>query len=184
MQRQRSLAAEKGSLTRKLRTDRQMKILILEDGTPASADLNAKLAELGIEVVGIIKAYPGLDALPAEAVSHAAPCSRILVPVHDKLLPIALTDVAFFYSTDRATQVCLKDGRTFGYSKSLDGIMSTLDNRHFYRANKQFIVAHDVIDELVIWFDSRLLLHLAVTPPEPIYVSKNKAAEFKQWMML
>lgn len=127
-----------------------MKILILEDGTPASADLNAKLAELGIEVVGYVKTLPSLDALPMEAASNAMPCSRILVPVHDK---------------------------------SLDGIMQSLDSRLFYRANKQYIVSRDVIKELVIWFDSRLLLHLSVTPPEPVYVSKNRAAEFKQWML-
>lgn len=159
-----------------------MKILVLDDGIPADADLNARLAELGIEVVGIVKACPGLDALPAGAAGKAVQ-SRILVPVHDKLLPIALTEVAFFYSTGHTTQVCLKDGRTYAYGKSLDGIMQSLDGCLFYRANKQYIVARDVIDELVIWFDSRLLLHLSVTPPEPVYVSKNKAAEFKQWML-
>ena len=162
-----------------------MKILILEDGTPASADLNAKLAELGIEVVGVIKASSGgFGVIPEASSGHAMPCSRILVPVHDKLLPIPLADVAFFYSTSGTTQIFLKDGRTYGYGKSLDSIMQVLDSRLFYRANKQYIVSRDVIKELVIWFDSRLLLHLAVTPPEPVYVSKNRAAEFKQWMML
>lgn len=160
-----------------------MKILILEDGTPADADLNAKLAELGIEVVGYVKTLPGLEALPMEPASNAVQCSRILVPIHDKLLPIALTDVAFFYSSDRTTQVYLRDGRTYSYGKSLDSIMSTLDPGCFYRANKQYIVSRDVIKELVIWFDNRLLLHLSVTPPEPVYVSKNRAAEFKQWML-
>lgn len=162
-----------------------MKILILNDGTPASADLNAKLAELGIEVVGVIRApSSGFGVMPEASAGNAVPCSRILVPVHDKLLPIPLTDVAFFYSTSGTTQIFLKDGRTYAYGKSLDSIMQVLDSRLFYRANKQYIVSRDVIKELVIWFDSRLLLHLAVTPPEPVYVSKNRAAEFKQWMML
>lgn len=160
-----------------------MKILILEDDTPANADLNARLTELGIEVVGYVKTLPGLDALTMKPASNAVQCSRILVPVHDKLLPIALTDVAFFYSSGRTTQVYLRDGRMYGYGKSLDGIISMLDPSCFYRANKQYIVSRDVIGELVIWFDSRLLLHLSVTPPEPVYVSKNRAAEFKQWMM-
>ena len=160
-----------------------MKILILEDGAPVDADLYARLDELGIEVVGYVRTHPGLEALPMGTDGNAGQCSRLLVPVHDKLLPIALTDVAFFYSSDRTTQVYLRDGRTYGYGKSLDGIMSALDPRCFYRANKQYIVSRDVIKELVIWFDSRLLLHLSVTPPEPVYVSKNRAAEFKQWML-
>lgn len=160
-----------------------MKILILDDGTPPASDLNTRLTELGIEVVGIVKALPGFDVLPVAIASHAQQNSRILVPVYDKLLPIALADVAFFYSSDRTTQICLKDGSTYGYGKSLDSIMQSLDSRFFYRANKQYIVARDAIKELVIWFDSRLLLHLAVMPPEPVFVSKNKAAEFKQWML-
>ena len=161
-----------------------MKILIVDDGTPVDHDLNAQLSELGIEVVGYIQAHSGLEPLFHDPGCDANPyCSRILVPVHDKLLPIPLTDVAFFYNTGRTTQVFLRDGRMYGYGKSLDGIMSTLDHHLFYRANKQYIVARDAIEELIIWFDSRLLLHLSVTPPEPVYVSKNRAAEFKQWML-
>jgi hypothetical protein len=37
---------------------------------------------------------------------------------------------------------------------------------------------------ITIWFDSRLLITLDTETPERIFVSKNKAAEFKQWMTL
>ncbi len=106
----------------------------------------------------------------------------LLVPVKDKLVPIELADVACIHSTDRNTQIILKDGRAVPYNKSLDQIMSGLNPREFIRANKQYIVAKSMIKELVVWFDSRLLVHVGVDIPEPMYISKNKAAEFKNWL--
>lgn len=109
--------------------------------------------------------------------------SRILIPYKDKLLPVELDNVACFYTTDKNTSIILRDGKSYPYSKTLDQIMQTLDPLRFTRANKQFIVARHSIQNLTIWFDSRLLVKLDVDTPERIYVSKNKAAEFKQWMV-
>ena len=106
----------------------------------------------------------------------------LLIPHRDKLLPVSLDDVACIYSTDRKTQVYLKNKRVMDYNRSLDSIIGSLDPAHFFRANKQYIVARDCVKEIVIWFDSRLLLKLPVELPEPLFVSKNKAAEFKNWL--
>ena len=106
----------------------------------------------------------------------------LLIPNKDKLLPVNLNDVACIYSTDRKTQVYLKNKKVLDYNRSLDSIIGTLDPSRFFRANKQYIVARDCIMEIVIWFDSRLLLRLPVDLPEPLFVSKNKAAEFKNWI--
>ena len=106
----------------------------------------------------------------------------LLIPYRDKLLPVHLAEVACIYSTDRKTQVYLKNRRVMDYNRSLDSIMVSLDPGRFFRANKQFIVARDCVKEIVIWFDSRLLLKLPIDLPEPLFVSKNKAAEFKNWM--
>ena len=108
---------------------------------------------------------------------------KILVPHMDKLQPVDLKDVSFFYTTEKNTRICLKNGKSLPYSKTLDQIEVTLNPADFFRANKQFIVARNSVKNLTIWFDSRLLLTLDVEPPERIYVSKNKAAEFKAWIV-
>ena len=68
------------------------------------------------------------------------------------------------------------------YNRSLDSIIVGLDPSRFFRANKQYIVARDSVQEIVIWFDSRLLVRMPIELPEPLFVSKNKAAEFKSWI--
>lgn len=108
---------------------------------------------------------------------------KILVPLRDKLLPLPLTDVACFYTTNKQTLVCLKDGRQLPYVKTLEQIMAMLNPSRFIRANKQYIIARDSVREIVVWFDSRLLVKLTTDTPEPIYISKNRATEFKAWMV-
>lgn len=110
--------------------------------------------------------------------------NSILVPVKDKLVPVSMSDVACIYSTGRKTQIYLKTGRMMVYSRSLDSIIGTLNPRRFFRANKQYIVARDCVKEMVIWFDNRLLVNMPIELPEPLFVSKNKASEFKNWMIM
>ena len=108
--------------------------------------------------------------------------TSLLVPVKDKLVPVSMDDVACIYSTDRKTQIHLKSGQMMLYNRSLDAIAGGLDPSKFFRANKQYIVARDCVKEIVVWFDSRLLVSMPIELPEPLFVSKNKAAEFKNWM--
>ncbi len=108
---------------------------------------------------------------------------KILLPLRDKLLPVSLTDVACFYTTNKQTLVCLKNGTQYAYTKTLEQIMAMLNPSRFIRANKQYIIARDSVKEITVWFDSRLLVKLDVETPEPIYISKNRATDFKAWMV-
>lgn len=108
---------------------------------------------------------------------------KLLVPYKDKLLPIRMEEIACFYTADKRTTLYLRDGRSYLYNKTLDQIFPTLDPSEFIRVNKQFIIARESVKELTIWFDSRLLVTLEVETPERIYVSKNKASEFKNWIV-
>lgn len=108
---------------------------------------------------------------------------KILLPANDKLLPINIAEVACFYTTENHTQIIMKNGKTFSFSKTLDNISQMLNPAFFIRANRQFIIAKDAIVDITIWFDNRLLIKLNVETPERIYISKNKSAEFKQWMV-
>ncbi len=108
---------------------------------------------------------------------------KILIPYKDKLIPVNLSDIAFFYTTDKNTFVYLSSENThFAYSKTLDQIMATLDPDIFFRANKQFIIRRENVVNITIWFDNRLLVTLDTAVPERIYISKNKAAAFKAWL--
>lgn len=109
---------------------------------------------------------------------------KILVPLNDELLPIDVGDIVCFYATNGNTTVFKTDGTSFSYPKRLVHIMSSLDPSQFFRANKQFILSKKHVSKITIWFDNRLLVSLLSTIdlPEEIYISKNKASEFRQWI--
>ena len=108
--------------------------------------------------------------------------SRILVSIKDKIIPLAVEDVACIYSTDRKTEIITTGGQTYTYNKSLDTIIKNLDPTLFFRANKQFIINRNHIADITVWFDSRLRLRLKSETPEEIYIAKNRVSEFKSWL--
>ena len=59
--------------------------------------------------------------------------------------------------------------------------MAELDPNVFFRANRQFIIAHKAIKDISIWFGSKLSVNLRVAVPEKIIVSKARVPEFKAW---
>lgn len=110
--------------------------------------------------------------------------TKILLPVNDRLLPLNVNDISCFYTTENNTQIFLKDGKNYTFPKTLDTIYQTLNPALFFRANRQYIISKNAVTNITIWFDNRLLVKLDVEVPERIYISKNKASEFKQWMVM
>ena len=96
---------------------------------------------------------------------------------------MSIKEISYFYATGKNTYVRLKDGNCYPYSKTLEQIVSSLNPTDFIRANKQFVIARDSVTDITIWFDSRLLITLDTEVPERVYVSKNKASEFKTWLV-
>lgn len=109
---------------------------------------------------------------------------RILVPVKDKILSVDTDMIAYFYNTDGITEIIDINKTKYRIDKSLDSIIMKLDPAQFIRANRQYIVSKSAIKDVTIWFDSRLLVNMIIDTPEQIFVSKNRACEFKNWYAL
>ncbi|MCD8178605.1 MAG: LytTR family DNA-binding domain-containing protein [Tannerellaceae bacterium] len=109
---------------------------------------------------------------------------RLLIPYRDTLIPVQTEQIVYFYTSDHQTVLCLADGTTYPYNKTLDSIYQTLSPNRFFRANKQFIVSKVHVKNITVWFDRRLLVNLTVDTPERIYISKNRAPDFKEWLMM
>ena len=120
----------------------------------------------------------------AELVKSGKYPRKILLPINDKLLPVEVSEIACFYNTNDHTVILMNDGISYPFVKSLDMIFQTLDPNDFFRANRQFIIARKAVTDITIWFDNRLLVKLGVDTEERIYISKNKASQFRQWLVM
>ncbi|MEM9681205.1 MAG: LytTR family DNA-binding domain-containing protein [Bacteroidota bacterium] len=109
---------------------------------------------------------------------------RILTYVRNELLPVFTDDIAYIYVDNTITYIVRKDGKRSTSNESLDLIYSYLDERSFFRVNRQVIVAISAIDTITKFGNSKL--NIQVSPPSEIdiVIGKNKAAAFKQWLDL
>lgn len=107
--------------------------------------------------------------------------SYFLVPERDKLIPLSSSDIAYIYIDEKITKVITKENKAHYFSQNLDELMQQLDSRKFFRANRQYIVSHNAIKDITLWFGNKISLNLTVPTPEKIIVSKARVSEFKTW---
>lgn len=106
---------------------------------------------------------------------------HFLVPERDKLVPLAVKDIAYIYIDLKIVKAVSFSGKVYYMNQNLDELMSMLNPRKFFRANRQYIVAHEAIKDVSVWFGNKLCINLNVPVDEKIIVSKVRVSEFKNW---
>lgn len=107
--------------------------------------------------------------------------THFLVPMRDKLIPVDISQIACLFLEDKITRAILSDGHQQIIDRPLDYIMDQLDPNLFFRANRQYIIAHSAITEIALWPISKLHITLSVPTPDRIIIPKARVSEFKQW---
>lgn len=115
-------------------------------------------------------------------VQHVSSLKNFLIPVRDKILPLALSEIAFCYSTDEKVSAYTFDNRQYPLDKSLDVLSGMLPEENFFRINRQFIVSRNAVADMTVWYGSRLSANLSVETPEKIIVSKSRVPLLKKWL--
>lgn len=106
----------------------------------------------------------------------------MLVRYKDKIIPVDMDNVAFFYTFAERVTLTTLDGATYPVDKTLEALGQQLSSDDFFRANRQFIVSRRAVKDIAVWFGSRLALNLVIDTPERIIISKARVPEFKQWL--
>ena len=109
--------------------------------------------------------------------------NTFLVSYRDKLVPVSVDNMAYVYTEDKQVWIVCFDGQRYSIGSTLNNLMDELDPKKFYRANRQYIVAHKAIKDMSIWFQGKLAINLTVPTEERIIVSRAKSDEFKDWFV-
>lgn len=104
-----------------------------------------------------------------------------LVPERDKLVPLAAKDIAYIYIDLKLIKAVTFSGKIYYLNQNLDEMMNQLNPKMFFRANRQYIVAHNAIKDISVWFGNKISLNLTISTEEKIIVSKARVSEFKNW---
>lgn len=105
-----------------------------------------------------------------------------LIQFRDKLLPIKVSDIAYFDIEGGVVSATLFTKIRYPIDQKLDDLEIQLDPQQFFRANRQFIVSRKSIQEAELYFNGRLQLQLQPLPGGSVVISKDRASQFKKWM--
>lgn len=106
----------------------------------------------------------------------------ILVYLREKIIPVKTSEVAYVHAAGGVVSLVTRAGHSYVCQHTMEELEGMLDPRQYFRANRQYIINREVIQDVEHYFNRRLYLKVNVQVPEKIIISKVRAAEFLQWM--
>ncbi len=107
---------------------------------------------------------------------------RFLVKQGQKLVSIALGEIAYFFSDGRLNFFKTTDNRTFVVDYTMDELSEMLPPEDYFRISRSFFVSIACVDKIDDYFGNRLLLGLKPPIDKQVLVSRERVTEFKRWM--
>lgn len=117
------------------------------------------------------------------AIKNRCEVRKLLIMLADKFYPLSIDDIYYFYTAREKVTAYTFDGKKHPIDRTLDTLGEQLDQRFFFRANRQFIISRKSIRDVNLWLGNRLSVNLLLPVPERIIISKVKTPIFKKWLM-
>ena len=104
---------------------------------------------------------------------------RFTVKIGQHLKVISTDEIECFFSENKIVYLQTKE-RNFPTDFTLDELQEVLDEKKFFRVNRQFIISSDFIKN--IHTSPYYKVELEFQPEEEITVSRDRVKEFKEWL--
>jgi hypothetical protein len=108
---------------------------------------------------------------------------RILVAVSgNKNIPIPVENIAYFYKEGNYTNLTTFQSETYLLNHSLDELMRLLEESHFFRANRQFIINIKSCHFFTNEENGKLAIHLIPQIEDDVIISQKRSPAFRAWL--
>ncbi len=105
-----------------------------------------------------------------------------LVNHRDKMVPVQVADIAYFYIEHEVSFIFTFDQKRFVLNYTLEEVEDLVGPMMFYRANRQYLVNRNAVKEVEHATARKLILKTVLKTKEPVVVSKAKASRFLKWL--
>ncbi|WEK68859.1 MAG: LytTR family DNA-binding domain-containing protein [Candidatus Chryseobacterium colombiense] len=106
--------------------------------------------------------------------------SRVLVKIGYNLKIVQTHEISCFFSENKIVYLQTQE-RSFPSDFTLDELEDVLDEKKFFRTNRQFIINSDYIKN--IHTSPNYKVELEFQPQEEITVSRDRVKDFKDWLV-
>ena len=107
---------------------------------------------------------------------------RFTLKIGQHLKVISVDEIECFYSENKGTYLHTFENRDYLLETTLEILEQELDPAAFYRISRKFIIPLKAIKEIVVYSNSRLKIILPTYKAEEVIVSREKVADFKNWI--
>ncbi|MCU4165866.1 LytR/AlgR family response regulator transcription factor [Carboxylicivirga caseinilyticus] len=107
---------------------------------------------------------------------------RFTARVGEHIKSILIEDISFFHSEGKGTFITTVEKRQYLIDYSLEALTELLDPDMFFRINRQYIIKHSAIEDIMAYSQSRLKVRLKNCDDEKILISRDKVGSFKEWL--
>ena len=107
---------------------------------------------------------------------------RFVVSVGERIIPINVSDIAYFYSKDKYNYLTSNDGSHYIIDSSMDALADELDPKKFFRISRGCIVALGAIRSVTRQFGGRLRIEAEPGPPFEMTVARARVDDFLAWL--
>ena len=107
---------------------------------------------------------------------------KSIVRCGDRIIPIQSSDIAFFFSEDKANYLLTKNGERYLIESTIDSLESELDPSKFYRISRGCIVAFSAIKSVSRTSSGRLVVISQPASPVELTVSRGRVEGFIAWL--
>ncbi len=109
---------------------------------------------------------------------------KFLIKLNDRIVPVRVSDIAYFYSEDKNTYMVTEAGTTYVLDDSLDALVETLDPESFFRISRSCIIAEKSIDSVSKLMGGRLRISPkpGIVSATDFTVSRARVDGFMKWL--
>jgi DNA-binding LytR/AlgR family response regulator len=125
---------------------------------------------------------PELLAEVTRMVNRKSYRERLMSKVGAKLIPVYVSQIAYFLSIDRITWAYGFDGSRQPINETLDELEQLLDPKNFRRLNRASIAQASAIEQLNAYSNSRFAVQLPNHKGEPIIIARDRVQGVKEWL--
>ena len=107
---------------------------------------------------------------------------KSVVRCGDRIIPIQSSDIALFFSEDKANYLLTKNGERYLIESTIDSLESELDPSKFYRISRGCIVAFSALKSVSRTSSGRLVVISQPASPVELTVSRGRVEGFIAWL--
>lgn len=108
--------------------------------------------------------------------------TRFFVRTGDHFQSVAIDEIQCFLIRERGTFLKTANGKTYAIDLSLDQVQNQVDPARFFRINRNFLICIDAIQDIYSYTSNRLGVKLKMLDHLEMIVSRERVADFKNWL--